>query len=73
MGAISGLPSDAVYPSLPVRVPSEMKAITSSVSSSTRLRLVLGVPLVVPAFEPHLQLVHAERGERCRQADAGDE
>jgi hypothetical protein len=36
-GATSGLPSDAVYPSIPARVRSEMKAITSSVSWSTRL------------------------------------
>src|SRR5689334_9956055 len=73
MGATRGLPSDAVYPSLPVRVPSERKAITSSVSSSTQPRLVFGMPFVVPALEPQLQLVYAERGEWCRQADAGHE
>jgi hypothetical protein len=54
-------------------VPSEMKAMTSSVSSFTRPRLVFGVPLVVPAFEPGLQLVYAERGDRRRQAQAGHE
>jgi hypothetical protein len=50
-----------------------MKAMTSSLSSFTRPRLVLCVPLVVPALEPRLQLVHTACGERRSEAEADHE